>query len=74
MSSFCPRRIDCCLCLTYVLNQVCSIKNIYTYSDVKKAVTELCGGGSGAIYSVKVENKTNTMILYHVRMYFHNKK
>lgn len=50
------------------------MKNIYTYSDVIKAVTELYGGGSGAIYSVRVENKTNAMILYYVRMYFHNKK
>ena len=49
------------------MNQFCSIKNINAYFDVR-AITEFSGGGNGAIYNTRVENKTNAVILSYVHL------
>ena len=42
--------------------------NIRKYSYIKQLISELCQGGGGKIYGVRVENKANAMIVYYVHL------
>lgn len=66
--NFYPKRIYPCPCLSYILNQVVSTENVTGYNDITKGITELCSGSRSIVYSVRVQNKTNAMIVCNSHM------